>query len=228
MADDAFYFQRLAKGEPASAVYVADGKRALLLGVTRQLLGQAWAGGVEFQYSGSIGPMPLGRAADTCVRQIGHCVAKSFGLRGLFGVDFVVAGDMVWPVEVNPRYTASVEVIERAYGIAAVALHVAACRGELLPSRLPNQIDQFAGKAIVYATQHGFVPKAFSDLARQINAGSHWPSLADIPGTGTELHPGHPIATVLAADSSPIAVQRRLKELALQVRRVVSAGRKPA
>ena len=132
-----------------------------------------------------------------------------------------MAGDVVWPVEVNPRYTASVEVFERAYGTTALTLHIAACRGELPTSRAPNEAESTAGKAIVYATEHGRVPKAFGELVQQLDAGSQWPCLADIPDTGTRLQPGHPIATVLADGSSPTAVERRLRELASQVQRVV-------
>ncbi len=222
--DNAFYYQRLADGDPASAIYVADGNRALLLGVTRQLVGLTWAGGVGFQYGGSIGPLQLALEADKQVRRIGTCLTVDCGLKGLFGVDLVVAGDMVWPIEVNPRYTASVEVIERAYSISAISLHVAVFRGQALPTSVSHASDHFVGKAIVYARQPAVVPKSFDDLALRLNADLSWPALADIPATGTELKPGQPIATVLAAGVSESAVERRLKELACQVRRVVSAS----
>jgi predicted ATP-grasp superfamily ATP-dependent carboligase len=221
--DHAFYYQKLAEGDPASAVYVADGKRALLLGVTRQLLGLTWAGGVGFQYGGSIGPLQLAPEAEALVRRIGTCLAAFCGLKGLFGVDLITAGDKVWAIEVNPRYTASVEVIERAHSLSAISLHVAVFRGQALPSRVPDAFNHFVGKAIVYATQAGVVRKRFGDLALRLNAESPWPSLADVPGVGTELKPGHPIATVLATGSSMGAVERRLKILARQVRGTVSS-----
>ena len=50
-------------------------------------------------------------------------MSKAAGLRGLFGVDFVLRDGIPWPVEVNPRYTASVEVLEFAAGIRALTLH---------------------------------------------------------------------------------------------------------
>ena len=44
---------------------------------------------------------------------------RAFGLVGLFGVDLILRDGEPWPVEVNPRYTASVEVLELALGTSA-------------------------------------------------------------------------------------------------------------
>ena len=38
-------------------------------------------------------------------------------------MDAIQSGGQVVPLEVNPRYTASVEVIERVSGLQAIALH---------------------------------------------------------------------------------------------------------
>lgn len=129
-----FYYQRYIAGTPCSAVYVAAAGRAALLGVTRQLVGTAWCGASGFRYSGSIGPWPVSSAITESFARIGSCLAESFGLRGLFGVDAIVENEIVWPVEVNPRYTASIEVLERALGFHAVGMHVDACRHARLPA----------------------------------------------------------------------------------------------
>ena len=77
------------------------------------------------------------------IRQAGRVVASELGLLGLFGIDLVIREDGV-PVflEINPRYTASVECIERAHGISAIDLHLRACRGEpvAVPSREPGGV----------------------------------------------------------------------------------------
>ena len=43
-------------------------------------------------------------------------VENAPGLNGLIGLDFRLSGDQFWLTEVNPRYTASVEVLELASG----------------------------------------------------------------------------------------------------------------
>jgi len=55
--------------------------------------------------------------------QLGDALVSGFGLRGLFGVDCVLRDGVPYPVEINPRYTASVEVVEHALGIATMGLH---------------------------------------------------------------------------------------------------------
>ena len=57
----------------------------------------------------------------------GQVLASAFALVGLFGVDYILHDDEPWPVEVNPRYTASVEVLELALGRSLLAEHICAC-----------------------------------------------------------------------------------------------------
>ena len=80
------------------------------------------------RYAGSLGPLPLDPRRHASLTRIGEVLAREFDLRGLFGVDFIDDGAEPWPIEVNPRYTASIEVLERALSFSAVGWHVAACR----------------------------------------------------------------------------------------------------
>jgi hypothetical protein len=117
------YLQEYVEGEPRAAVFVGDGKSARLLGVTRQLVGEAWLHAAPFRYCGSVGPLPLAPAEAAGIENLGRVLAAGCGLRGLFGVDGIWRRDMLLPVEINPRYTASVEVLEHACGIRALSLH---------------------------------------------------------------------------------------------------------
>jgi predicted ATP-grasp superfamily ATP-dependent carboligase len=217
------YFQRFVSGTACSAVYVATGGQSLLLGVTRQLIGDSWTGAAGFQYAGSLGPLTTRKPVSETFHRIGQCLVRRFGLRGLFGVDAMIEGDDVWAVEVNPRYTASVEVIEQALDINALSLHVGACRGGDTPSQSPPNRGRCVGKAIVYAEQHGVVPAAIGDLARQLNADAQWPTIADVPKAGTKVHPRQPVTTVLATGDAVAGVERRLKELVLDVRKALAS-----
>ncbi len=120
-------FQRRINGMSCSAVFVARDDTATLVGVTRQLIGESWLGAHGFQYAGSIGPLPISQATRETIARIGVVLTKQFELRGIFGVDFILDAERVWTLEVNPRYTASVEIVERATGLPAVAMHAAAC-----------------------------------------------------------------------------------------------------
>ena len=113
-------FSALDPRHVVSAVFLAAGGSAVLLGVTRQLVGCRWAGATGFRYVGSIGPLEIDRGLRRQFQRIGDCLADAFDMCGLFGIDAIVSGTDVWTIEVNPRLTASVEILERATGLAAI------------------------------------------------------------------------------------------------------------
>ena len=128
VTDGANYFQRHVEGVPLSAVF--DGDK--LLGVTRQLVGEAWAGAAKYQYCGSIAPWPLPPECQRQVQLLGEVLCEEFGLTELYGVDLIQDSNRLWTIEVNPRYTASVEVVERAYGISVFGSSKSISEQELL------------------------------------------------------------------------------------------------
>ena len=202
------FFQRRARGVDCGAVFVAAAGESHLLGVTRQLIGCDWAGAEGLVYVGSIGPLPLSGPIAENWRRIGETLVERFALQGLFGVDAVVDSTAVWPVEINPRYTASVEILERGLGVSAFALHAAACRGEAVEYRPPKTRTPH-GKAIVYAGEEVVITPGWRDWVETLNAGARWPVIADLPETGQTFPPGSPIATVFAWGED---VERRLRE----------------
>jgi hypothetical protein len=198
--------ERIA-GLSCSAAAVGDGRTAVVLGLTEQLTGRREFGARGFTWCGNVSPpgLPdeerrvLARAADAiCAR-----VAEAFGLRGLFGVDLVWDGRQAWVVEVNPRPTASLEIIELAYGVAAFAAHLDGCAGRL-PEK-PRAVTA-AGKAIVYATRDAVMPDTREWDAR------------DLPHPGEHIAAHHPICTVVATAPTPESVLAELEARADAVR----------
>jgi uncharacterized protein len=239
-------FQRRISGTPCAAVYVAMNGEANLLGVTRQLIGPAWLHSRGFQYAGSIGPWPISDATRATLVKLGNVLAAEFELVGLFGVDFMLDGDEVWTVEVNPRYTASVEIVERATGVKAIALHVAACtnetsdikragllgtrRGE--PSSAPNVNVSVGGgdaparsecahqgKAILFAKRDVIVPQSFAERAFVEATRAPWPTLADVPIAGSPIEAGRPVLTIFAEAQNADAVEPQLRDRVVEVER---------
>lgn len=217
------YLQQRIDGLPVGAVYVGADRRAEFLGATRQLLGLDWCGlparpGHEYRYCGSIGPMKLTPALAHRFVQLGNALAEAFDLQGLFGVDAIVADGEIWPVEVNPRYTASVEILERGLGIRSIALHGAACGGKVVsPPSVHGEHATVAccGKAILFAPRDIIVSPEFPAWCADQNKDSHWPAVADMPAGGTILRAGQPIVSVLAEGADEAAVIGKLRSLAL-------------
>jgi len=176
-------------------------------------------GATPFCYAGSVGPLRLEPALDRQLQAIGEELARRFSLVGLFGVDLILAGGQFWVIEVNPRFPASVEVLERACGFEAVAIHVEACRSGRLPPP-PAISGTWCGKAILMARADLVVPAAFDRLAPPADVKT-WPEVADVPAAGTRIRAGGPIATVLAeAGDEPsllLALRRQAAQLETQV-----------
>lgn len=210
--------QEYIEGQAASATFVAAGGKAAFLGASRQLLGHEI--GMEsrpFLYAGSIGPLELGGDEIQTLQSLADLLAGRFVLVGLFGVDFVRTEDALWPIEVNPRYTASVEALERATGRDFLALHAAACEAGAIPAGMPRKAAMFVGKRIVYARRDATVLPEFDVLLGRWNETGQPPAIADLPRIGQTIRAGQPVVTVFAAGSSESVVKVRLEAMAKEV-----------
>ena len=201
------YYQERIAGPSLAAIFVALPAGAVLLGVSRQWIGGP---GGDYAYRGSVGPWPLEGPGRVAVGRLGRAIASAFGLAGLFGVDFVLKDGLPWPVEVNPRYTASVEVLELALGRPFLIEHVRAFdpgRAEgLLPLAPPPSRCGVVGKGYVFAP----APCRFPDRLRSWNdAGT--PRWADLPAPGSGFATGEPVLTLFARGMSRADCERRLQ-----------------
>jgi predicted ATP-grasp superfamily ATP-dependent carboligase len=215
-------FQRWIRGEPAAAIFVVLRRGAIFLGAARQLLGAARR---EWQYVGSIGPYPSvydftgNPQRKKWFVAMGDLLAQKLHLRGLVGVDFVLARDGPWVVEINPRYTASIEVLEQIAGMTAVASHVEACSGDGLPTSLPGvTAGDLLGKAILFAPQEAVVSAAFFEwaMARSALVADDF-TLADIPAAGEIVPAGRPVLTAFARGRTTADCEARLNERLAEV-----------
>lgn len=201
------YLQEWIDGESQSAVFIAANRQAILLGVTSQLVQQSWLHGPEFQYAGSIGPLDLDEIQTRDWQRLGQTLADAFRLRGLFGVDCVVNDNGIWPLEVNPRFPASVEVLERALSFSAVALHYSACLDEEVHWPTKTTPNKVVGKGILYApTTINISEKRSSQWFDEANFGR----MADIPLPST-IEQNKPMTTVLAEGSTTAEVLNQLQ-----------------
>src|SRR5690606_22594576 len=104
--------QQYIPGESLGVVWRSQQGYSELLGVTKQILGNDAFGVTGYRYAGSIGPWQLTPQQQLALTKLGQHLTQKFNLQGIWGSDVVldVEGNL-WPVEFNPRYTASVEVL---------------------------------------------------------------------------------------------------------------------
>ncbi len=200
------YFQEYVEGTACSAVFVSNAKRVWLLGATRQLIGEPWLHAQGFHYCGSLGPLRLPRATLRGLRRLGEVLLRPWRpcLCGLFGVDFVLRNGVPWPVEVNPRYTASVEVLEYAQGLRALDLHRRSFESGAALTVSDSEPNDWVGKALYFAP----APLKFPDdgpwavVLRSPGPVEEMPGFADVPNTGERIEAGRPVLTFFARAGS--------------------------
>ena len=213
------YFQEFLEGESQAALFCGDGKRAVLLGVSRQLVGLDWLHAAPFRYCGSIGPLQPEPARRRDLETLGAALARRCRLRGLFGVDGIVRNGAFLPVEVNPRYTASVEILEYGCAFSALAWHRAAFVPTAPQPAPPGSPTTCIGKAVLFAKDALTFPDdgPWNAVLRSPPALAEPPPFADIPHPGTTIKVGRPILTFFVqaetADECLDALQRTAAEL---------------
>ncbi len=218
-------FQKRIDGTPCAAVFVAANGDAKLLGITRQLIGEPWLGSHGFQYSGSIGPWPVSEFVRNTLEELGNALAADFELIGLFGVDFILDRESAWTLEVNPRYTASVEIVERFSGVSAIAEHVAACGAAVSQARPAGSRPIIScGKAILFARRDVVISQRFAESSLALALETPWPKLADVSPAGTPIESGRPILTVFAEGSDVADVEQRLRQRVAELEAEIYSG----
>ena len=208
-----FICQEYLPGIAASASFVANGEECVVLGLTEQIIGRPEFGARHFRYCGNILPLTEEREAVLAqVQDITAHLTREFGLVGVNGLDFVIKQGRVFPVEVNPRYSASMELIEWAYDLSIFDLHVESIEHRTLPHFRLNarSADQkFYGKAILYAAQDGTAPDTRDWLQRNIR---------DIPFPGETLTADSPVCTILSSGDTRTECFSRLTAQATAIK----------
>lgn len=214
------YFQREAPGVPMSATFIANGVDACVLGYN-ELKVRAF-GARPHVFCGAIGPVNLPAAA---AQQIGHAaraLVAEWSLRGLGSLDFLLDGEAVSVLEINPRPPASMALYEscRFDGPPLAAstdskrsthglmqAHVRAClHGELPDISADAAGPPVRGIEIVYARRPAQVNPEMANRLRR------WPGAHDLPSAGTRWSAGDPLCSLSAAGVSASEVKDRLNE----------------
>ncbi len=196
-AGEGFFLQQYLPGKPCSASFLANGHESVLIGITEQIAGVSQFGAGGFRYCGNMLPLPeaVNSGGETILEQVRGIAAfltREYGLAGANGFDFILQDDCVWITEVNPRYSASMELIERAYGLPIFDLHLQAAVNGIIPEfKLESELSggSYFAKGILYCERESFAPEIRDWQERD---------LRDVPHSGEILHKGGPICTVFA------------------------------
>jgi predicted ATP-grasp superfamily ATP-dependent carboligase len=219
------YCQEFIDGQPVSLLFLGDIRQSRLLGMTRQLIGEPWLHAAPFRYCGSIGPLDPSIVQRPSLEELGDVLAWECYLEGLFGVDGVLRDGTFWPVEINPRYTASVEVLEHATGLRAIAEHAhvflhGAWGADAIS--LANA-GPYVGKAILFARDDLIFPADGPWMAELCSPTpvQKLPAFADIPAAGQQIEASRPILTFFARGATLSACEDALRQIAADLDRLL-------
>ncbi|WP_413431434.1 ATP-grasp domain-containing protein [Crateriforma spongiae] len=223
--------QQWVAGRTYGVTFIADGTEATLLGACRTITTSF--GDLPFIYAGSLGPMPLQPLTQDRLRCLGQRLVKRTGYRGLFNTDVVLSGDQPpWLLEVNPRWSASMELVEHtlapepsdsspATQPSLIRWHVRA-QTERLDTwvRVPDPAHSSRRfKRIVYSLRKGkLCSQAIQQWCRRLNAEDQPIRCTDIPAQTDDIAIGQPIVTL----TGPLTQSTIYRGLIRQVQSLVS------
>ena len=244
------YFQKRIPGQSMSAVLVSRRSTASLasttfsLGYTRQWLATDFVDESEdcriarpFAYHGSVGPLEVSESVQLQVERITNLLAQKFAMQGVWGIDFVLdAEGQVWPVDFNPRITASAELFEAAIARSEnkvrslVDLHLLACCSmngdekefkKLAADRAAfSDEENCEAKRIVFLGSEPIeIDKAkWEQLSRYyvpdfFQSNQTGVSIADVPPLGDRIEAGRPLLTIRSRAKTEAAALALLDEL---------------
>jgi uncharacterized protein len=200
------YYQRLWPGRVLSALFLADGRRACIIGFNEQ-----WTVPTRparpFLYGGAVNGAAVPGTVRRDIRTKLHSLVEATGLIGLNGLDFILQGDQWAALEINPRPTATMELYDPDYPLGLFDWHLRACLGEL-PTRPPRP-QAVRAHAVIYAVANTRFSADFNPPA--------W--CRDVPHPGASFGPGEPVCTVHAAGRDAMRATRLLWRRRTQLER---------
>lgn len=195
------YYQRHQPGTPMSALFLADGRQARLVGLNRLLVSPL--GSRPHVYHGAIGPIEA-PALQARVEAALAALAPAFGLRGLASLDFVEARGTPWLLEINPRPSASLVLHAHAWPGGLLRAHVRAVQGRL-PGP-PARAGSVRGARILFARRACTVGTALAEALDRMT------DCHDLPAPQACFAQGDPVCSVTAEAADPDAVEAALAE----------------
>ncbi len=193
------YLQRRRPGTPVSVIFLADGRRARVLGYSTLWTTRLPAR--PYQYAGAVNRAPVRASERERLAAVAQWLTARFGLIGLNGLD-VLVGPPGEPalLELNPRPGGAFELYDAELPEGLLALHLDACRGRLPAGPLP-------GGRVVRGYEVVYAPCAIEWR------GEPWPQWCrDRPAEGTRVIAGEPLCTVHAGGVTPAAVKAGVRE----------------
>lgn len=194
-----FYLQQYIEGKVSSALFAADEKNAEILGVTEQLKDLTKD---SFKYGGNILIKPDLEIISQ-LKKMASELTENFGLKGINGIDFILSSDGIYFIELNPRFTAAVELLLPIFGAELFELYFYDRIDQNLSEKYISSEMPLYAKIIYYAKTDLTVKKEITELLdyKSVNMNGKY-EFRDFPHPGEEIEKHDPVSTVLVSSGS--------------------------
>ncbi len=199
------YFQHQITGASLSALFLANGTDAQLIGINRQ-----WTAPIPttpFRLGGIESAYTLDAAITEQITHAINTLTLATGLIGLNSLDFIVSDEgKCYLLEINPRPSASAELYHTEYPL--IQSHLTACHQQSLDQESESKQASFRSLSYLYATtQSVIIPSHFS-----------WPfACRDIPTADSRIRPAQPICTLLISGHSQTHCHQQRQQLEAEI-----------
>jgi len=198
--------QEFIEGKAASGIIAASEEESIFLGATKQIIGTPFN---KYKYTGNIAPLDEKKSVLKQMEDASLKIAEKFKLIGVNGIDFIVKNGEVFVIEVNPRITGAIEVVERAYKVNLIDIHIKACLNTL-PKLKIIKPKMFYGKKIIFAEQNlNFKLKKVQRFVK------------DVPHYNERIEARAPICTVFASGETSEKCRANLEKRRRLIRRAL-------
>jgi predicted ATP-grasp superfamily ATP-dependent carboligase len=233
-----WYLQRFIPGVTIGVTYCSDSEKTCLVGVAQALRAEHLDAPSAFIYAGNIAPFRANSGLEMLLLKFGELVAKQTSLVGLWQADFQLDPmGHPWLLEINPRWSASMELHEIGQGVSWMLEHLRVIQGGQIQPELELVAGDWIrpqvacgrslGKGILYAPSDIHAEATQLDRLWQ----SRWQGtlgeldrfafrMADIPqipvtygfDAKVAFAAGMPIATVLCTGGDPQQAIHKLQQ----------------
>ncbi|HEY4352875.1 MAG TPA: ATP-grasp domain-containing protein [Paraburkholderia sp.] len=223
------YFQRLSPGRSMSALFIAAGSSAVIIGFAEQLT--VAHGALPFIHTGSLGPIDLPPPVASRIDGIVQAIVARTGLVGMNSIDFLLDGDdTIGVLEINARPSSTAALYELASPAAwphgLLACHIDAC----LKGRLPQALTAAATAATPqrYVAQCvAFAPHSFTVTQRFSDTLFAAPWCRDVPQPGVRIAAGEPVCTLIATAAARARLRDELERQRTRLLELIDTCREP-
>ncbi len=203
------YWQKFIQGSSIGVYFVIFPDGPQYCGATESLSGEDWPGPKPMIYRGSLGPIDLPESYVSDLTELAMRIYSSTNYRGWLQMDLVETTDaQLYLLEINPRWTAGMEILRIAELTNMARLHLQAIRFDSTTSleSLKNH-SHWAAKAIFYAphelrfwfdSKAEFIRHAMTRLKQDPTCHRYEveADIADIPHVDQVFLPEQPVFTV--------------------------------